>query len=120
MRRKGNITFLLENIMCSSNEDLPRFIKFYEEEIAAGNIEEHIQKFESTKKQVKLMRDEKDEAEKIKKERGMGDLVNAIMLRHQERQNGNLLDILADKYAPSKKKAKPNETAKVNKKVKGK
>lgn len=106
--------------MCSSNEDLSRFIKFFEKEIAAGRVIEHIQKFESSKKQVKMMRDEKDEAEKLKKEKGMGDLVTAIMLKQQERSSGNLLDMLAEKYAPSKKKAKPNETAKVSKKIKGK
>ena len=30
---EGDISGILEHIMCSENEDLPRFVKFFEENI---------------------------------------------------------------------------------------
>ena len=37
---EGDISTILECIMCSENEDLPRYITFYEQAIANGDLEE--------------------------------------------------------------------------------
>ena len=38
--KNGDITTILQCIMCSENEDLPRFIAFFEAAIAKGELEE--------------------------------------------------------------------------------
>jgi len=38
--REGEITHILEEIICSRNEDVPRFIQFYERMIAQGRLEQ--------------------------------------------------------------------------------
>ena len=63
--QKGDIKGLLENIIASTNDDIPRFIEFYEKAIAKGDIEK-TQKFEQTKKKIRLLADEKEEAQKEK------------------------------------------------------
>lgn len=38
LRYSGNVRLLLENIICSKNEDVPRFLKFYDEMIKEGKL----------------------------------------------------------------------------------
>ncbi len=38
--REGEITHILEEIICSRNEDVPRFIQFFEKMIAEGKLEQ--------------------------------------------------------------------------------
>ena len=51
--------------MCSRNEDLPRFIKFYDQKIKE-KVLENFSVYQKSKKQVDMLPDEKAEA-KIEK-----------------------------------------------------
>ena len=75
--------------MCSENEDLPRFIKFFEENIKIGVLE-HTKAFDVTKGNVVMMKDEKAEAKaekakmkkkKKEKENSMADLEKMILAK---------------------------------------
>ena len=63
---EGDITTILQCIMCSENEDLPRFIEFYEQAIAAGDLEE-TPLFRASKGRVVMEEDEAAEAKAEKK-----------------------------------------------------
>ena len=39
--QNGNITKIMEFIMCSTNDDAPRFIEFFEQKIKIGELEEY-------------------------------------------------------------------------------
>lgn len=69
---EGNITTILECIMCSENDDLPRFIEFYESQIAKGELEAY-PAFSKSKNEVVMMEDEaelaKAEKKKLKKKK---------------------------------------------------
>lgn len=69
---EGDITTILQCIMCSENEDLPRFIAFYEAAIAAGDLEQ-TDLFKHSKTRVVVLEDEaaeaKQEKAKLKKQK---------------------------------------------------
>ena len=71
-QNEGDISGLLETIMCSENEDLPRFVKFFEENIKIGVLED-TKAFQITKEKVAMLKDEKAEAKaekaKLKKKK---------------------------------------------------
>ena len=48
---------LIESIPLSSNDDVPRFIQFFEDQIKNGSIEKY-KSFDKTKNKVKLLKDE--------------------------------------------------------------
>ena len=50
------MTKLLENICCSRNEDIPRFIEFYEEKIKEKVLNKE-KIFDRTKNRVRLLPD---------------------------------------------------------------
>ena len=86
---EGDITGILECIMCSENEDLPRFVKFFEESIKL-NLIEKTEAYEISKNKVNMMADEKSEAKaekaklkkkKKEKENSMADLEKMILAR---------------------------------------
>ncbi len=110
---------ILNYILCCENEDIPRFIKFFEKEIASGSITEHTAMFEETKNKVKRHRNEKTEAEKILKEKGMSDLASMIIARNQKSNGSEFFDLLETKYS-NKRKASDKQTPEIKKKVKGK
>jgi hypothetical protein len=64
----GDVKMILECIIASENADVPRFIEFFEKQIKIGVIKETV-KFKNSKKKVKLMEDERDEAKEVKKEK---------------------------------------------------
>ena len=64
---EGDLTSILESIMVSRNEDVERFIKFFEAKIKSGELEKTAL-FDKTKKKIKLLPDEKQEAKKMKKD----------------------------------------------------
>ena len=104
--QNGNVTKILEFIICSTNEDLPRFLEFYETKIKEGILEKTAN-YEKSKKKIELLPDEKAEAKaekqklKAKKEKAasgnMADLEKMILAK---RQNGftSFLDNLEKKY----------------------
>ena len=51
--------------MCSRNEDLPRFIKFFDEKIKEGVIET-CKKYKQTRNKVTLLQEERVEAKNAK------------------------------------------------------
>jgi len=61
----GDVTHILENIICSVNEDASRFVEFYEKMIKEGEIDD-CKSFQKTKKKISLLPDEKEEAKKEK------------------------------------------------------
>jgi hypothetical protein len=54
---KGKMAQLIESIPLSSNDDVPRFIQFFEDQIKNGSIEKY-KSFDKTKNKVKLLKDE--------------------------------------------------------------
>ena len=51
------MTQLIESIPLSTNEDIPRFIKFFEDQIQAKKIVK-LKNFDKTKNKVRLLKDE--------------------------------------------------------------
>lgn len=60
------MTCLLENIPCSKNEDVPRFIEFFEEKIKDKTIKRE-KIFDKTKNKVRKLPDESREVEQMQK-----------------------------------------------------
>ena len=130
---EGDITGILECIMCSENEDLPRFIKFFEESIGLKLIEK-TKAYELSKGKVAMLVDEKVEAkaEKAKlkkkkkdKENSMADLEKMILARkgnafggfmnYMEKKYGGMEDELElpdeEAFATNNKKKTKRDTA---------
>lgn len=59
---EGNMVKLIESIPLSKNEDIPRFIAFFEKKIEDKVIPRH-KAFDKTKKKVRLLKDEEEEWE---------------------------------------------------------
>ena len=117
--------------MCSENEDLPRFIKFFEENIKIGVLES-TKAFEVTKGNVVMMKDEKAEAKaekakmkkkKKEKENSMADLEKMILAKrgnafggfqnYMEKKYGGVEDVMdmpdEAAFAKNKKKTKRDQ-----------
>lgn len=62
-RNKGNMKKLLETIILSKNEDIPRFIEFYDKQIEQGILTEY-KAYETSKNKIKTLRED-PEAQKI-------------------------------------------------------
>ncbi len=90
---EGDMTHLLEHIPLSTEKDIPRFIKYYEDQIDAGEIEEFIKKFKATKGKIRLIETEMSEAQSKKK---MSDLAAAIQGKQKSR--GDAFASLFAKY----------------------
>ena len=91
--------------MCSENEDLPRFVKFFEESISLKVIEK-TKAYELSKNKVAMLVDEKAEAkaEKAKlkkkkkdKENSMADLEKMILAR-KGNAFGGFMNYMEKKY----------------------
>ena len=91
--------------MCSENEDLPRFVKFFEESFKL-NLIEKTEAYEISKDKVSLMEDEKSEAKKEKaklkkkkqgKENSMADLEKMILAR-KGNAFGGFMNYMEQKY----------------------
>lgn len=54
---KGNMAALIESIPLSTNEDIPRFIEFFEKAIETEKLK-HFKAFDKTKGKVRLLEDE--------------------------------------------------------------
>ena len=75
-KSEGDMRALIENIPLSSNDDIPRFIGYFETMVAEGELPE-FKAFAKTKNKVRLLKDEKEEFEAQQKQ-DMGALVAAI------------------------------------------
>lgn len=109
--RDGDVTHILEEIMCSHNEDVPRFIAFFDKQIAEGKLT-NTKKYIKSKGAIKLLPDEKVEAKqeknRIKAEKAkandkkmaggsMADLEKMILSKRENNFNG-FLNYMTDKY----------------------
>ena len=93
---KGDLTHMLEAIILSRNEDLPRFVQLLEDKIANNEVRK-FKSFDKTKKNIKLLPDEEEELKQDEAE-SLKDLTSAIMLRQKARGTG-LLDELEQRFA---------------------
>ena len=59
--QEGDMTKILEFIMCSENDDLPRFLAFFDTKIKSGDLPKY-KAYEKTRAKVDMMPDEKAEA----------------------------------------------------------
>ncbi len=62
----GDISHILEEIICSENSDVTRFIEFYESCFKNGTLQK-TKRFDTSKVKIVLLPDEKAEAKKGKK-----------------------------------------------------
>ena len=105
----GDVRGILEHIIASSNDDIPRFIEYYERMFSEKTLEK-TKKFEKTKKEIKLLPDEKDDAmkekDKIKKAKAnkaaaaggsMADLEKMILAK-KENAFGGFMNYMENKY----------------------
>ena len=78
------MTNLLEYIPVSTEEDVPRFIKFFQGQIDQGEIDEHVKKFKATKKSVKAIKTELSQEQSKQK---LSDLAAAIQGKQKSRED---------------------------------
>ena len=88
---------LLETIPLSRNEDVERYLKFYDDLLKEKKLEE-FKKFSTSRKRIKKLKDEADEWEDEEKKEGFDDLVKAITLKNKPNFE-NYFDSLEKKYA---------------------
>lgn len=119
---EGDISTILQCIMCSENEDLPRYIAFYEQAILSEDIE-RTALFTVSKGRVVTLEDETSEAKaekkKIKKKKqagkenkknnDMGDL-EAMILARQNKAASGFLNYMESKYCGDAEEDLPDES----------
>jgi DnaJ family protein C protein 9 len=94
---EGDMTYILQNVILSRNEDVSRFMAFFEEKLNSGESRQDLmpfkRKFMSSRKKIKKLNlKEAKEASKIKNDR-LASLKQAIILKRQN-QNKSFLDNL--------------------------
>lgn len=93
---------ILETIPLSRNEDVERYLKFYDDLIKEKKLEE-FKKFSTSRKRIKKIKDEADEWEDEEKKEGFDDLVKAITLKNKPNFE-NYFESLEKKYAQKNNK----------------
>ena len=107
---------LIECIPLSENGDVGRFVEFYEKKIKEGELNKYV-KFNKTKGKVRLLKDEGEQFQELKKEEEKMGLVElALMIRGKKDQHGDFLKALQQKYGGEGKKKKAEKIASSNKK----
>ena len=117
---EGDISTILQCIMCSENEDLPRFITFFDEAIARGDLEA-TDLFMVSKDRVVVLEDEaaeaKTEKKKLKKKKAgkennqnMGDLEAMILAKRNNAATG-FMSYMESKYCGGEGEDLPDESA---------
>jgi hypothetical protein len=112
-QQKGDVTKILEFIICSMNDDVTRFLEFFDKKIQEGVLKKTAS-FDKSRKKIELLPDEKAEAKtekqklKAKKEKAangsMADLEKMILAK---RQNGltSFINNLEKKYCGDEQEA---------------
>lgn len=102
---EGDMTNILQYIISSTNDEIPRYIKFYEAKIEEGLLEPS-KVFDKTKDKVERLPDEVAEAKKEKqkrkqkmqnKENSVADLEKMILAKRNN-AGGGFLNYLEKKY----------------------
>lgn len=105
----------MQSIMCSVNDDAPRFVTFFEDKIKSGAIKHFVKTFNKTKGSIQLLADEKKEAKaekakmqqaKAAKTGGNMDDLEKMILAKRGNAFGGFLNYMEDKYGekPNKKR----------------
>lgn len=84
LENDGDLTNILEWVPLSTNEDISRYLEFYENSIKSKNLKK-TKLYTKTKNNIKLINDENEEAEEEKVK--MSDLTNQIMKNKTNREN---------------------------------
>lgn len=92
----GDIKTILEWIPFSKNEDIERYIKIYEKLFKKKTLKKN-KKYEDSKDNVKLIKEDPDEAKEANEE--LDKLTKQIMGKKRKRNYGEYLDKLKNKYA---------------------
>ena len=92
VKSKGDVRDILQHIIASTNEDIPRFISFFDQN-KDKQIDKYRSNFEKTKDKIKKMKEE------IRDNGTMLELQQKI--RNRERGAG-LLELLENKYCRKK------------------
>jgi hypothetical protein len=91
---KGDMSALLEHIPLSRDEDLPRFFKYFEQNMeAGGKFAKYAKKYKSTKNHVR-----KVENEMTHEERDQALLSLADQIRNKNKQRNDSMALLFAKY----------------------
>ena len=121
---EGDVTNILMAIMCSVNDDAGRFVKFFEDKIAAGAIKHFVKKFNATKAHIYLLPDEKKEAKaekaklkqtSAKPEASTMESLEKMILAKRENAFGGFLNYMENKYGDSGKKKRTAKEACIEK-----
>jgi len=86
---------MLESIILSENEDIPRFVAMLEEKIKNKEIKKYAN-FDKTKSNVKLLPDESEEVAKQQEEEYK--LLSQSILAKFEKRQGGLFESLLQKF----------------------
>jgi DnaJ family protein C protein 9 len=103
---EGDISNIILSIMCCVNDDAPRFVKFFEDKIAAGDIKHFVKMFNKTKTKIQLLADERKEAkaekaklkQKLEKPSGSMEDLEKMILAKRENAFGGFLGYMENKY----------------------
>ena len=104
---EGDISAIIECIMCSDNDDVQRFVKFFEEQIKAGELE-RTKAFDKSKNSIRKLENEAAEAKKEKAKlkqkkaakAGGGDFASleAMILAKRNNAEGGFMAYMEQKY----------------------
>ncbi|CAD8109177.1 unnamed protein product [Paramecium sonneborni] len=96
-KNNGNVKCLLENIILSKNEDIPRFLEFYDEMIKQKKIIDY-KIYWSSRKKIKTLRED-PEAQQI----DMDQLTKQIRQRPKNNTFDQFIQQMEEKYQKPKK-----------------
>lgn len=98
------MTKILECVPLSRNEDIERYLQFFDKMIAEKKLNE-FKKYDTTRNKIKKLKDENDEWEDCEKKGDFNSLVQEITNKNKNRNNfENYFDQLEKKYAGKNKK----------------
>lgn len=103
--KKGNIRLILENIILSENEDVERFVKFYQEKIKNKEIVDYIDKFNLMKKRIKKFdgKEEKEALEALEqKKNDFKNLKDTILAKYNKEETDGFFGYLENKFCQPK------------------
>lgn len=98
--KRGDVRRILEHVIGSRNEDVERFLRFFDGEIEKGGLPRYTL-YASSREKVRPLKEEKMPVEE---EQRLGDLQRQIV--HKNSGKPSLFDLLEEKYAPKRGRRK--------------
>lgn len=108
-RFEGEVGKVLAYVPYSEEEDVVRFVRFWDQEVEKGGLKK-TEKYERSRKRllrkVKGVKPRRKEEGEVKERKGMEDLAATILARRsgREKQMDSFLDGLVDRYGSGKSK----------------